>query len=240
MSLLSSLSPLHQNLLASALPVLYVKAVVGGSDYAVEKKWLSPQVSRKVIHVAAGSFLLFWPLFNPSHWTWRLNVLVPAVYSVQLFVKGALLRNKADPDVRTMTRTGDPTELLYGPLFFTLVMCTCGLYLFNSEQAVLIMACLGFGDGVAPLVGSRFPWGRYPTFPFGRKDFKTLSGSLAFLLSSLAGYSFFQSILFGTSTVNLFAALPVVTMATITEGLTGGFDNIMVPIAVYVLSNQES
>ena len=86
-------NPLHQNLLAGLATVFYVKAVVGFCDLCVSRKLLAPKISRKLIHIAAGSWIIFWPCFDVSHWTWKLNVLVPAVYTIQLFVKGAILRN---------------------------------------------------------------------------------------------------------------------------------------------------
>ena len=143
--------PMHQNMAAALATVVYVKVVIGSCDFLVSKDLLAAPISRKIIHVAAGSWILWWPFFTQEHWTWQLNILVPAVYSVQLFVKGAILRDPNDQDVKTMSRSGDPTELLFGPLFFTLVMNYVGLSCFREPLGVLIMACLGYGDGIAPV-----------------------------------------------------------------------------------------
>lgn len=226
---------LEKNLLAAIGTVVFVKAVVGGCDVLVSKGWVSSTITRKIVHVSAGSWILYWPLFTQDHWTWKLNVLVPAVYSVQLFVKGALLRDPNDKETRTMTRTGNPTELLYGPLYFTLVMQYVGLQCFETSLGITIMACLGYGDGLAPLVGTYMPFGRYPTFPF-RGETKTLSGSLAFWAASILGYAIFQAVCLSQKEAQVDHAkvLQIITLAAVTEGISGSFDNITVPLCVYL------
>ncbi|KAG7366682.1 WD40-repeat-containing domain protein [Nitzschia inconspicua] len=188
LSSLFSSDPRTQNILAGLVTVVYVKVVVGLCDYAVSHGILAPRISRKCIHIAAGAWIIWWPFFHPDHWTWRLNVLVPAVYTIQLFVKGFIIQNPNDTDVQTMTRTGNPKELLNGPILFTVIMTLVGLFQFRQKMGVVIMTCLGFGDGIAPLMGYYFPFGSYPTWPFGANDRKTLSGSMGFVVGSVAGY----------------------------------------------------
>jgi phytol kinase len=243
------MEPLYQNILASLATVVYVKAVIASCEFAVSRQWLPAKVSRKVIHVAAGSWIMFWPLFSTDHWTWKLNILIPAIYTVQLFVKGAIVRDPEDVDIKTMTRTGNPTELLYGPLYFTTVMNVVGLLFFRKQVGICIMACLGYGDGIAPLVGYYLPFGHYPTYPFeGHKDTKTLSGSLAFFVASILGYHLLRSIMpsmieadgqlseapaAGVDVDEFGLILRVAAITTITEGITGKYDNIFIPIIVY-------
>lgn len=229
------LQPLHQNILAAAATVIYAKSAIFLCEYAVSRDRLSPKVSRKIIHMVAGSWLAFWPLFSDEHPSWRLNVLVPAVYSVQLFVKGVFLKDRNDVDVKTMTRTGDPNELLFGPLYFTLTMTTIGIFCFRAKESVFIISCLGFGDGIAPLLGSYFPYGSYPTYPFGNNDTKTLSGSLGFFGGSILSY-YFLRIASPESPVGLDSILQVAAICTVTEGITGKFDNIFIALAAFASS----
>jgi dolichol kinase len=76
------------------------------------------------------------------------------------------------------------------------------------------MSCLGYGDGIAPLVGYYYPYGRFLTWPFivvdkqkceGTDDgtdskknenpnYKTLSGSIAFWIGSIIGYYILASV----------------------------------------------
>lgn len=239
--------PVHQNVLAAVLTVVYVKAVVGACEALVHRGWLAPRISRKIIHVAAGSWIVFWPLFAEEHWTWRLNVLVPVVYSLQLFAKGAILKNPNDPDVRTMTRTGSPSELLNGPLLFTLIMTAVGLRLFRTQLGVVVMTCLGFGDGIAPLVGYYFPLGSYPTFPFHNdtNDRKTLSGSMGCFVAAVVGYHALKFVVLldggdheyeydhdydnnrfmNNGDDELAMIVRVAAIVAITEGISGSYDN---------------
>lgn len=232
------MEPLYQNLLAALAVVVYVKVVVGTCDYVVSKGWIVPSISRKIIHVAGGSWLMFWPLFTAGHWTWRLNVLVPAMYTIQLFIKGAIIQDPNDTDVKTMTRTGNPSELLQGPILFTIIMNLVGLFCFRQESAIFVMACLGFGDGIAPLVGKFFPHGKYPTYPFrSLKDTKTLSGSLGFFVSSLIGYYVLHAAsIGGVSSTDFTTVASIAAATTIVEGVTGGLDNPFIAMTAYSLS----
>mmetsp|Transcript_32703 Transcript_32703/g.79297 ORF Transcript_32703/g.79297 Transcript_32703/m.79297 type:complete len:235 (-) Transcript_32703:1511-2215(-) len=221
-----SLKPLHQNLLTAGITVVYVKSVVILCDYAVSKDILSTEVSRKIVHMAAGTWPLFWPYFDESHPSWMLNITVPFMYMLQL-TQAALFGGKDDPLVKTLSRTGDPKELLYGPLFFTLVMNYTGIFAFRATESIYVMSCLGFGDGVAPLVGTWYPYGRYPTHPFDEKSKKSLSGSLSFFMASVFGYQILKSSCRGEPG-SMAAFLPVAVMSTITEGISGVYDNITV------------
>ncbi|CAJ1957172.1 unnamed protein product [Cylindrotheca closterium] len=223
-----SLKPLHQNLLASAATVVYVKTVVIGCNYAVSKDIISTELSRKIVHIAAGTWTLFWPYFDESHPSWRLNIIVPFMYALQL-TQAALFGGKDDPLVKTISRTGNPKELLYGPLFFTLVMNYTGLFAFRAPESIYVMSCLGYGDGVAPLIGTWYPYGRYPTYPFDAKSKKSLSGSLGFFLASICGYQIMKSSCRGEPS-SMATFLPVAVMSTITEGITGAYDNIAVAL----------
>ena len=223
-----SLKPLHQNILTSAVTVVYVKSVVIVCDYAVSKGLLSTEVSRKIVHMAAGTWPLFWPYFDESHPSWRLNITVPFMYMLQL-AQSAFSGDKDDPLVKTLSRTGDPKELLYGPLFFTLVMNSTGLFFFRQTESVYVMSCLGFGDGIAPLVGTWYPYGRYPTHPFDEKSKKTLTGSLGFFLASVVGFQILKNSGRGEP-ANMASFLPVAAICTVTEGISGVYDNIAVAV----------
>lgn len=228
--------PLHQNLIACLWTICYVKMVVGGCDVLLNRRYLSSRLSRKLIHIAAGSWILFWPLFNEEHPSWRLNVTVPAIYSVQLFVKGALIQDPNDPDVQSMSRTGKPIELCKGPLLFTLLMTYCGLYLYMQETGILIMACLGFGDGMAPIFGGGIYVPAlifYPTYPFGNHDKKTASGSIAFFVASMIGIYIFHSALLGEAPLDWSGSMQVAFVAMLVEATTGAYDNPFIAGSVY-------
>ena len=165
-------------------------------------------------------------------------MLVPAIYTIQLFVKGAILKDPNDTDVQTMTRTGSPAELLNGPILFTILMTIVGLKLYRNQLGVVIMACLGYGDGIAPLVGYYFPCGtHYPTFPFGPNDKKTLTGSLGFFFASVFGYHVLGGLIldserdFAVGAAELQMIATVAAVVAVVEGLCGPYDNPCIAIS---------
>jgi phytol kinase len=178
--------PLYTNIAGAVTTLIYIKTVIAACDFLVRRALLAPSDSRKVVHICAGSWLLFWPLFDDAHWSWRLNIFVPFAFTCTLFLKGAIIRDPDDADVRTMSRTGAPFELLLGPLFFTVAMDVVGLRFFRTQVGALMMGALGIGDGLAALVGSR---GTHRYQLLGRS--KTLEGSAAVFVGTLLGSAFF-------------------------------------------------
>lgn len=89
------LSPMHTNIVSALLTIVYVKTILEIAAYVRSKQTTSSVVSgsggvewsRKFVHFAACSYVLFWPLFDASHWGWRLNVTVPVVMSLRLLYK---------------------------------------------------------------------------------------------------------------------------------------------------------
>jgi len=67
------MSPELYNIFITVLGLVYVFGIVGLMDYAV-KKGLAQDISRKIVHIAAGSWLIFWPLYDSTHWTKYLNI----------------------------------------------------------------------------------------------------------------------------------------------------------------------
>ena len=206
----------------------------------VAHKVIDAKIGRKISHICAGSFIIFWPLFDSDHWTWRFNILVYVIYATSLFVKGAITRDVNDPDVIALCRRGDPTELLYGPVHFSLASCYFGIVGFNTELGVLIFSCLGFGDGIAPIVGMTCPYGYYKTFPFKgpNADQKTISGSIGFFVGSLIGYCILRPIVLGEIADDFSRIVPVAATAAIAEGLSGDYDNLVVSIVSYLVAQQ--
>lgn len=223
------MGPLERNLCGTAGTFGLVMASVLGCDALRRRNLVSADVSRKIVHVSASCWLLFWPWFDASHWTWRLNITVPAVYSVVMIIKGLVIRDRNDKDVRTMCRTGDPFELCLGPLMYVAVMCVVGLYLFQTEQGVMMMAALGWGDGFAPLIGQRYGKTRYRMLGRG----KSVEGSVGCFAATLFGLWFFRWVL-GYPALDLPAWVAVAAVGTVVEAVSpSDVDNLLIPLAVF-------
>ena len=235
-----SLSPLQRDLSATAVVLFYVIGLVAICDALVQRAWISSSLSRKVVHIGAASWLLFWPLYSSREDGpyWRLNVFVPVAKGLELFVKGAIVRDPNDKDVRSMSRSGHPSELLLGPFQFTGVMTIVGLFFFRQNVGFLIMAAVGVGDGVAPIVGRRFGRNKYrsPLVP-KNADVKSFEGSVGVCVGTLLGYHVFAMVVIPSEPLIPVSTVCRYALATaVVEGLSpSNIDNIAIPVAIYCL-----
>lgn len=221
------MSPLLHNILIASLGLVYVFAVVGIMDFAV-KKGFPQDISRKVVHIAAGSWLIFWPLFDASHWSKYLNIAPALIWTVLLLIKG-FTASPDDQAVKTMTRTGDRRELLRGPLYFTIVMNVMGTIFFYDALALTAMGILGWGDGLAPVFGKRIGKNKYNIVTE-----KSIEGSAAFFVFGLFGALLFNYFIGGEIIFPLI--ILSVIFATIVEALSPkDLDNILIPVTVYLV-----
>ncbi|MFX0091697.1 MAG: phosphatidate cytidylyltransferase, partial [Candidatus Hodarchaeota archaeon] len=130
--------------------LVYIRGIIFLMEKLVSSGKLSSDLSRKIIHIAAGSFIWVWLFLDTSDGrSYLLNIVVPFMFFVTFLRKGSR-GSSDDPDVKTMSRTGDPKELLKGPLYFTVVMMIAGTVFYGSYAGMLMMAVVGWGDGIAP------------------------------------------------------------------------------------------
>ncbi|NTW56427.1 MAG: phosphatidate cytidylyltransferase [Chlorobiaceae bacterium] len=221
-----SLPVVWHNALVALLTFFYVFSVPPLMDYLVTNHGLPRDISRKITHICAGSVIIFLPLFVDGHWSQYLNVAIFAVWTLLLVQKG-LFAAEDDQAVKTMTRTGDKRELLKGTLYFVIVAMICGTLYYKRLEGVLAMAILGWGDGLAPVIGTRFGKMKYHIL-----SDKSIEGSLAFFVGSVAAGLFFVKLILPES----FDPLQIVVVsliATIVEGVSPKeVDNLTIPLAV--------
>lgn len=179
-------------IIGGAVALVYIKLTIFIMDKMVSSNRISSDLSRKVIHIAAGSFIWVWLFLDPTDgFSYIFNIIVPFLFFLTFLRKGKS-GDPDDPDVKTMTRTGDPAELLKGPLYFTVVMMIAGTLFFGSYAGMMMMAIVGWADGIAPYIGKKYGKRKYKTF--GRE--KTLEGSIGFLLFGILGCLFFYLFFF--------------------------------------------
>ncbi|MEM9136780.1 MAG: phosphatidate cytidylyltransferase [Cyanobacteria bacterium P01_F01_bin.42] len=157
---------LIQDLIATGVTLIGAIAWLRLWDAIAAKRWISSTLSRKIIHITTGPlFVLCWPLFSPSPWARVGAALVPLLISIQFLAVG--LGWLHDPDaVQALTRTGDRSEILKGPLLYGLIFVVCTLVFWRtSPVGILGLMVVCGGDGFADIVGRRFgtvklPWNR--------------------------------------------------------------------------------
>ena len=171
--------------------MIYIQGLIKVMEKLVDAGTLSSDLSRKVIHIAAGSYIWIWLFIDSSDMLSSMfNIIVPLLFFATFLIKG-FKATPDDKDVKTMTRTGDPRELLKGPLYFTIVMMVAGTLFFDTWVGVFMMAIVGWGDGIAPYIGKKYGGKTYKTF--GRE--KTVTGSISVFVFSVVGCLIFYVLL---------------------------------------------
>ncbi|NTV02900.1 MAG: phosphatidate cytidylyltransferase [Chlorobiaceae bacterium] len=226
-----SLPIVWHNALVTLLTFVYVFSIPPLMDYLVTNHGLPRDISRKITHICAGSTIIFLPLFREGDWSHYLNITVFAVWTLLLIQKG-LFAADDDQAVKTMTRTGDKRELLKGTLYFVVVAMICGTLFYKQFNGVLAMAVLGWGDGLAPIIGTRFGKMRYKLVCD-----KSVEGSLAFFVGSFAAGLFFVRLIVPEAYDPV--RIGIIALAcTIIEGLSPKeVDNLLIPAAVVGLAS---
>jgi phytol kinase len=107
----------------------------------------------------------------------------------------------------------------------------CGTIYYKQPAGVLAMAMLGWGDGLAPIIGTRYGKMKYHIL-----SDKSIEGSLAFLAGSLAAGLFFTNLIVPES-FNVMKIVIIALIATIAEGVSPKeVDNLTIPLAVIAAS----
>jgi phytol kinase len=126
-------------------------------DFFAHQGWIESRLSRKIIHIGTGPiFVLCW-LFFPDVWYSRwLAALVPFAITVQFALIGfGIMKDEAS--VKAMSRTGDPKEILRGPLYYGIMFVLLTLIFWkDSPVGMTALMIMCGGDGIADIVGRTF------------------------------------------------------------------------------------
>lgn len=192
------------------------------------------KTNRKLVHISVGLvFMLFWPLFSPSHLAPFLAALAPGVNIIRMLLLGlGIWKNEAM--VKSMSREGDYRELLKGPLYYacTITLST-SIFWRTSPIAISAICNLCAGDGVADIVGRRFGNKKLPYNP--SKSFAgTISMAVAGFLVSIGYMHYFASFGFIEKSWSMILGFLVVSVAAaVVESLPISSeldDNLTVPL----------
>jgi len=216
---------------------------------AIEKSGkLSTVVTRKVIHTfAAPVWAVSWLLFSGGVFSRWLAMVVPLLFVIQFIAIGTG-KMQNENFVRSMSRSGDPRELLGGTLYYAFMMVVIGILWFYvppdgnlanaTPLALVVFGCLAGGDGFADVIGRKYGGDR--KFGIGGAE-KTLAGVVGMFIGSFL-FSFVLVFLFSIevaafSVVDLILPIVVVSLvATIVEAITPkGLDNLTISIAAIVM-----
>lgn len=220
------MGPFLGNLIVTALTFVYVFGLVAVMNFCVTRFNFPQDISRKVTHIGAGSLIGFLALYDDSHWSKYLNVTIFVIWIVLLIQKG-LFASDEDEAVKTMTRNGDKGELLKGPLYFVIVATICGTLFYKTFPGIMAMTTLGWGDGIAPIIGSRYGRLKYEVL-----SSKSVEGSVSMFIAAFAASLFFVWLII-PSELNILGIMILSAIATVVEACSPKeIDNILIPTVV--------
>lgn len=203
-------------------------------DYFAHQGWIESRLSRKVIHIGTGPIFVFCWLLFPEVWYARwLAALVPLAITVQFALIGSgIIKDQAS--VSAMSRSGDPKEILRGPLYYGIMFVLLTLVFWKDSpvgMTALMMMC--GGDGIADVVGRRFNSPKLFHSPQ-----KSVAGSLGvffggWMLSAVVlGVYVWLGVFAGPFSRYLLALTLIALTATVIESLPQrDVDNITVTLA---------
>jgi len=154
------------NYIALAITFAIVLVFLRIMDFIAHRGWMDSKLSRKLIHIGTGPiFVLCWFFFNDDPSARWLAALVPFAITVQFALIGfGVIKDQASVDA--MSRTGDPKEILRGPLYYGIMFVLLTLvYWKDSPIGIIALMMMCGGDGIADIVGRKFasaklPWSR--------------------------------------------------------------------------------
>jgi len=191
---------------------------------------------RKIMHCLTGPiFLLFWPCFTSTIQGSLFASAVPLIMTIKfLFIGLGVIKD--DDTVKSMSRLGNRTELLKGPLLYGIVFILATFLFWKKTRAVVCFYSLCFGDGFAEIFGRKF--GAKNKLPWS-KD-KSLAGMLGFImastLSTVLFLNLYPQVVDDYSGMSIVArVLGVNVVASFVESLpVAEVDNITVFVAAFI------
>lgn len=152
---------------------------------------------------------------------------------LSLFKKGAFRKNAEDIEVQILSpRSSMPSDLLFGPTQFSIVMIYVGLYQFMTIEGIVIISSIGIGDSIAPIIGKWFARHFYTINPLGST--KTMEGSIfgVFLGTVTSIYVFLYILripLLPLRIILSYSAIAAMVEATSPSNM----DNLLIPLVIH-------
>jgi dolichol kinase len=160
-----------------------------------------------------------------------------------LFWQGALTKDPEDAEVRALSRSSSPGELLHGPAQCAAALAWTGWRLLGSPESAVLAASLAVADGLAPMAGRWYgrhaAGGRSSSYPSYRRrhlpSHQRAEGTVAGALVGTALCTYLYQWLMGFPPLPLRLVLAYGGIAAVVGALLKGADNLAVPVALHLL-----
>ncbi len=242
--------PIVEDIIAFFITLIAIFLVIEINDKLRKSGKLSINVSRKIIHIfAAPIYIAFFPFYSGSWYSPIIAMIVPLIFALKFLTIGLGIKED-EAFVNTMSRSGDPRELLRGTFYYTIVMIFFVLVWWTHPLTVIALSILAFGDGFGDVIGRNYGKRKIKV----TAGTKTLEGSLigvfligfVFTLLMLFLYSLMGAQVYSGGSVvytytfssllnSLVPVLILSIVATIAELYSPkDVDNIIIPAAVVI------
>ncbi len=208
------------DLWALLISYAYVLGVVGAAEVARRRFEVSSYVTRKLVHVAVGTWVLP-TLFLFDSWIWA--IAPPLTF---LLVNAIAMKRRSFRSIEGV----DPRN--YGPLFFPIAFAAV-LPLYWDDRlrfaAAAGILCMAWGDPIASAYGRAFGRRHYTIMGSTR----SLEGSAAMFVASLVAAAFATSVTAGFAPAGVaLVSLGAAAAATGAEAVSfWGADDLTIPLA---------
>lgn len=154
------------NWIATLITLIVAIAWLRLNDALAHRGVITSKDSRKIIHMGTGPlFVACWLLFDASPNARYLAMLVPLLITIQFALVGLGIM-KDEAAVKAMSRTGNPREILRGPLYYGIIFVLMTIiYWRDSPIGITALMLLCGGDGLADIIGRRFGEKKLPWAP---------------------------------------------------------------------------
>ncbi len=228
-----------QDIIVVVLTILAIQLFITLNDQIKSKGYLNTNVTRKFIHIfAAPIYIFMWMLYSNKWYSPYLSLIVPGLFAIQFILVGLGIQENEE-FIQTMSRSGDPKELLKGALYYAIMMMVAAVFFWVSTPleseyspvAIVALMVLAFGDGFADVVGRTID-----KMKFTILSDKSVPGTLAMLVASIVS-SFLALIIFGFDLDELTViTLVACVVATIVEVVSPKeTDNLTIPVSVFLV-----
>jgi len=207
-------------------------------DYFAHRGWISNRLSRKIIHMGTGPlFVMCWALFKNTPEARYLAALVPAAITFQFLLVGlGVIKDEAA--VQAMSRTGNPREILRGPLFYGIIFVLLTIiYWLDTPIGIVALMMLSGGDGLADIIGRRYgnqklPWNKDKTW---LGSLSLFVGGWTFAIAMLVYYVLLKTFP-GPVNIYLFPVTVIAIACMLVESFpVRDFDNITIALAAVIV-----
>ncbi len=102
--------------------------------YVLSKKGMDVFFTRKGVHIAAGCYSIFWLMASDDKWARWVAAIPPGLIAIVFLLIGL----KVIPGkfmVNSMSRTGEPFDLIKGTLIYSLVMFLICIFIWKDQPS---------------------------------------------------------------------------------------------------------